>query len=305
MPPEQPTLEQVRQLLRSASLDDVAAGDVSYLGDGWDCWAFLAGREVVRLPRLPRHAEKLSLEAKLAPVIAPYLPLPIPLLEFHGLPDGGGFTTHELVPGVPLRALKRSPSSDFGAQLGRFMKALHSVPLEKLAGLGLEVFDGSRARGRLIGQYEEIARRAFPLLSCEARTHVVRVFEDMVNDPISFAYEPALVHSDIDDRNVLADPVTGDLTGVIDFGDAEIGNPAYDFAAASAGMFEALGIKDQLPALFREAGFDEVRMGGWQDFTSIWWPLFDVLHGLDTDEPDFIESGITALNAVVPFGVRC
>src|SRR5688500_13079125 len=111
----QPTDEQVRELLENAGLT-MAAAEISYLGDGWDCWAFLAGELVVRMPKLPRHAEKLRSEAKLSPMLATILPTPIPMLEFHSLPDGGGFTTHKIVAGVPLRDLKRPPSAEFGKQ---------------------------------------------------------------------------------------------------------------------------------------------------------------------------------------------
>jgi aminoglycoside phosphotransferase (APT) family kinase protein len=46
----------------------------------------------------------------------------------------------------------------------------------------------------------------------------------------SATFTPALVHADLAPEHLLADPVTTRLTGVIDFEDAQIGDPAIDFA---------------------------------------------------------------------------
>ncbi len=42
--------------------------------------------------------------------------------------------------------------------------------------------------------------------------------------------EPVLIHGDIADRNVLVTPGTGKLTGLIDWGDSALADPAQDFA---------------------------------------------------------------------------
>ena len=292
-PQTPPSIDHVRRVLRDAGLD--VREDVSFLGDGWEMWAFLAGDLVVRLPKDSNDAEvieKLRREARVSQFIAPHLPLPISVLDLHETPAGVIFSTHRLVPGVPLRELKRPAAPGFGAALGRFLHALHAIPIAELAALGVEVVDGPVLRQRLIERYESFARRAFPLISCEARTHVINVFEALINDPATFDYQPALIHNDIDERNAVADSETGELTGIIDFGDAEICNPAFDYAPAVIGMFERLGVASELPDLFREGGLLESHLGHLPDFLRVAWPLNDITHGLEINDPDFVAEGI-------------
>lgn len=306
MTSERPSFEEVRSVLQSAGFDDSA--DIAFLADGWEQWAFRAGELVVRLPKDrtdPEIIDKLRRESLVSRTIAPHLPLPISVPHVHERAGGGVFSTHRLVPGVALRDLTRPAARGFGASLGRFLRSLHAVPVRDLAAAGVEVVDGPRERERLIDRYERVVRRVFPLLGCEARTHVERVFEAMINDPVCFDYEPALIHNDIDHRNALGDPGTGALTGIIDFGDAEIGNPALDYVPAVNGMFWGLGIEDQLPELFREGGFDPARLGALPAWTEAWWCLNDILHGLETNAPEFVGDGIRSLNEAVPRGSRC
>ena len=39
-----------------------------------------------------------------------------------------------------------------------------------------------------------------------------------------------VIHSDIMPEHIIVNPKTHTLSGIIDFGDIEIGDPAYDFA---------------------------------------------------------------------------
>ena len=142
-------------------------------------------------------------------------------------------------------------------------------------------------------------------MSCEVRVHIERTFEAYLQDDANFAFRPALVHNDIDERNVLADPATGELTGVIDFGDVVIGDPAIDFTGPLVGDLSKGGLAGQAGAL--ERGYSEslAPIIARCRFYEFCWPLFHLLHGLHTEDPAFIEDGIRMLNARVPQGIRC
>jgi aminoglycoside phosphotransferase (APT) family kinase protein len=306
MPTRKPSLEELRPALRSVA-PDLAGGKIEYMSDGWDFWVFRAANSVLRVPKDPEYAARLAAEQRFLRELAPMLPLPIPMPRhlIQDGPNGLPFAVYQRIPGVPLIDLTRSPAPGFGSSLGRFLKALHAFPVERAAALGLEAFDGPRARARRIEKYEEFVRRVFPLLSCEARTYVEGIFERHLNDGEQWAFEPRLCHGDIDDRNVLADPDTGELTGVVDFTDADVHNPAGDFAWAYAGGFARLGIEDQLPELLREGGIGADRLEGYRNFLPAWFALGDLLHGVQIGDEGYVEDGIRALNAVVPPGLKC
>jgi aminoglycoside phosphotransferase (APT) family kinase protein len=300
-----PAAADVRGLLRRAGLDD--GGTIVLLGDGYEQWAFRAGDLVVRLPKdgaFQPVIEKLRREVRLSAVIAGRLPAPVPLLTLQELPDGTVFSTHPLIEGVPLWQLQRPLAPDFGTAMGRFLRAQHTLPVAELAPLGFEVVDGPKLRQRYVKAYEDIVRRVFPLVSCEARSHVAAVIESLINDAGRYDYEPALVHADLDRRNVLADPETGELTGVIDFGDAEIANPLSDYGEVDA-VLRQFGAEGQLPDLLEGSGITPLEIERRRPFSAIWWPLSDIRFGLDFRDEELVRSGVLALNEVVPFGTRC
>ena len=52
--------------------------------------------------------------------------------------------------------------------------------------------------------------------------------------PVSFEGAPSLVHNDLWAEHVLVDDCLGGVSGIIDWGDAAIGDPAIDFACLYA-----------------------------------------------------------------------
>lgn len=304
---KRPTEAEIRYLLREAGLPQ-AAEEIAFLGDGWEMWAFRAGDSVVRLPKDPGNAQvrlKLQREAAATKHLAPLLPLPISQPEVHLTPGGIMFSLHRFVAGVPLRDIKRPPAADFGAELGRFLRVLHSLPVAPLRDLGVEVMDGPTLRSHNISRYEQLARRLFPLLSCEARSYVTSVVDAYQNNDAAFAFTPVVTHCDIDERNVLADPVTGSLSGVIDFGDITITRPAADFDGPCWGGFASMGIADQLPDLLREGGISEATMEHNRDFMPLWWRLQDIEHWLDLGDDELARESMEELDKVVPYGTKC
>jgi aminoglycoside phosphotransferase (APT) family kinase protein len=305
MPEIVPDLEDVRRVLRAGGREDLALREIRLMDHGWDYWAFLAGETVIRLPKSGDDTEKLRVEARLTRLLGPRLPLPIPLLEAHSTPAGVTFTTHRLVEGVPLRSLQRPPAADFGASLGRFLSVLHSTPADEAAAAGVLLQDGPVTRAGRIERWQKLARTAFPLLGCEARAYAERVFESHINDPSAFQFEPCLAHMDIDDRNLIVDPSTGALAGVVDFGDAQISTPAMDYVWAHRRGLEQYGISAQLPFLYAEGGFDPALVERICDYTEVWWCLEGIQHAVEIGDEDFLAEDIRELNALVPRGIRC
>ena len=146
----------------------------------------------------------------------------------------------------------------------------------------------------------------FPLVSCEARTYVEQGYEAFLNDSVNFQFPLRFVHRDLD-VNTLIEPESGAITGLIDFGASVISSVATDYWLPLYG-FERLGIGDQTDACLRESGISDNELAQIRpavDFIDLRYPLLDILHGLDTNNSDYVEDGILALNAKVPFGIQC
>jgi aminoglycoside 2''-phosphotransferase len=102
-------------------------------------------------------------------------------------------------------------------------------------------------------------------------------------------WQPSLLHCDIGPGHVLYDPQTKNVTGLIDFGDIVIGDPARDFIY----IYEDYGPVILTEVLNRYAGQDALKMmfpiRKWYLLEAISWTCqmcveqrsTDMSHGLD------------------------
>jgi aminoglycoside 2''-phosphotransferase len=285
---------------------DLAGTACEPIGEGWAFRAYRAGDCVLRIPKHTKDVDTLPAEARVMAELAPVLPLPISAITLHeGGPNGLAFTSHHFVPGVKVALLNRPLASGAAEALGHFLRALHGFPGDRAVACGVTYHDGVAWRAARTQLYEATIRRCFPLVSCEARAYIASTFETYLNNAANFDFDPILLHGDIDDRNVLADPDTGELTGVVDFGDMVIGDAALDFTGPLVGDLSKSALAGQAEGLSRGYGESLAPMLERARFYEFCWPLFHLLEGQQTNDPEFVEDGIRMINAKVPFGQRC
>jgi aminoglycoside 2''-phosphotransferase len=82
--------------------------------------------------------------------------------------------------------------------------------------------------------YRNVRQLIFPVLSADERGWTRDLFESFLADTGNHCYEPVLVHGDLDSSNILWDPADGTLLGIIDFEEACLGDPAWDFCVLAA-----------------------------------------------------------------------
>jgi aminoglycoside phosphotransferase (APT) family kinase protein len=114
-------------------------------------------------------------------------------------------------------------------QLAAFLRALHGVPVDEILPDEVAAFD-PLAEWRDL--YHRIRSRLFPAMRPDARDGVSRHFETFLGSPTNRQIRPTLVHGDFGTSNILYDPETGNVVGLIDFDSAGVGDPAVDLAAA-------------------------------------------------------------------------
>jgi aminoglycoside phosphotransferase (APT) family kinase protein len=316
---QKPETQEIREALR-VSAPHLADGAIEFLGEGWAVWAFRAGDHVLRFPKRPRAAAELDGNRSLMVALAPHLSIPVSVPDIYSEngPNGTPFAGHRFVPGVSLitttqlrpAATRDGPpeirlSSTLGREIGVFLRELQSFPPERALELGAPLKDGPAQRADTIELYESVIRDTFPLISCEARTYAEQHFEAFINDPVNFDFEPRLIHHDLDRQNLLIDPKTGGLSGVIDWEGAEVGNSAIDLWLPLID-FAQLGIPEQLGDFLEAYGPLDLKRAQVQvAFTHFLWPFHDILYGLYIDDQDFVEGGIRALNASLPLDLHC
>ncbi|MGI8550164.1 MAG: phosphotransferase family protein [Dehalococcoidia bacterium] len=213
---------------------------MGHQGWGGDSDAFTVNAaDIFRFPRYDSVREALAVEAALLPLLAPVLPLPIPHFtlvahegtgeESDGLSLFVGYPRIEGLQLTPERFQKLAPivQRRFAEQLGEFIGALQRFPVPVARRAGVPIMEDARAQ--LGAFYACVREQLFPLLSERERLWVRDLLERLLADPANFAFEPVLSHSDLSGDHIIYDPDTLTLTGIIDFGDVQWGDPVLDF----------------------------------------------------------------------------
>lgn len=279
---------------------------------GWDNVVAVVNHEIIfRFPRRPEVACTLEVESRLLPELCKVVSLPIPNFEFiargckafHGI-----FVGYRLIPGEPLtRALFRQIYSaeltqHLARQLAKFLSEMHSFPVKQAVQLGVP---HTPDRDLWAGFYAEVRKHVFPLLEAHERAWAQKLFESFLDDKRNFQFKPVLLHGDFSPDHILFDRKTGRITGIIDFGDTRIGDPAYDFQwredygehfwqALLNHYKQSLLLADARnklkidEAFFRRLEFYEQRL-----------PLGEILYGITCNAPEYITSGLQALRRAV------
>lgn len=191
-------------------------------------------RLVARFARNPAAADALRREATLlgsmgATVTTP-VPTPVHVDE--------RFTVHRMLHGdvTTRNAVSRLPASARNRlvdEMGRFL-----VELASLATDGLDPSEATTSAARFRSLRERADGVVLPLLWAHQRRWYDELFDAV--ERVSFDHRPSLIHGDLAPYHVLHDPGTGELTGVLDFGVAGVGDPAVDLACLISTWGEGL-----------------------------------------------------------------
>ena len=233
---DRPSLDQLASAIE-AQAPELASTvrPLSVLGEGYASLAVeTAGGVVVRIPKRPESAIAAAVEARLLAAVAPSLPVEAPLPRWHGSPTHAapyGFSAYAKVPGhtLDLRALSAAASGHLADQIAGFLAALHAFPVARARALG--GVDDWR------GHYARFHDTVMPGLRRHLDSREYRAVDawwsGFLANPANWAFTPAIVHGDIEPEHLLVDDL-GTLTGVIDFGEVCIGDPAVDLGGLIA-----------------------------------------------------------------------
>lgn len=220
---------------------ELRGATVERLATGWDNTVLLVGGDwVFRFPRRRMALAGVERETAVLPVLAPRLPLPVPVPRFLGEPSDDfpwPFWGARRIPGRELAEV-RPPDEDrvaLAAETGAFLRALHDPALVREAGEGLPVDPMGRAdpagrAARTRGRLDAIAARGVwrPDPAVEEFLAAAEGWDAPGGDPV-------VVHGDLHVRHLLLTPA-GRAAGVIDWGDVCLGAPAVDLSLAYAGF---------------------------------------------------------------------
>jgi aminoglycoside phosphotransferase (APT) family kinase protein len=295
--PSRDSVAAIRQMVADR-LPGRRVRSVVRVGEGADNLAFeVDGELIVRCGKAPDPAARsghVDREARLLAAVAAIAPLPVPEPSFT-VPERGCLAYRKL-PGVPLLDLPRPWRSahaiPVAATLGGLLSALHAAPQERMAAL-VDVDD------RPLEAWRSEAAETYATVAGEVPAAYRRRVEAFLDaPPPAGGWAPVFSHNDLGIEHVLVDPGPGTVTGVIDWSDAAIVDPAVDFgllyrdlgpAAAHAAVASYRTGADGLVTLEKRAAF-YARCSLFEDLA----------YGLRTGRDQYVDKSLAALAWLFP-----
>jgi aminoglycoside phosphotransferase (APT) family kinase protein len=287
----------IRRLV-TARLPGYRVRSVARLAEGQENVAYeVNGELIVRFSKEPdpvRRAARVDREARLLAAVASISPLPVPEPEL--VAAEAGCLAYRKLPGLPLPDLPHQQLAPRAAQvaavLGTMLAALHAVPVERLAdlvGTDDQPLDGWRDDA---GQDYRDTASVVPA----ARRGAIGTFLAAPPPPGPGAL--VFSHNDLGIEHVLADPRTWAVTGILDWGDAAITDPAYDIGL----LYRDLGpaALDAVIGGYPAGPADAAALRERAVFYARCSALEDLAYGLRTGQRTYADRSLAALGWLFP-----
>jgi aminoglycoside phosphotransferase (APT) family kinase protein len=226
--------EALARRLIDERFPDLHGVAIEPLGEGWDSTVWLVdSRWVFRFPRREVVVPGFLRETEVLSVLAPYLPLPIPVAAFRGEPGpefpwpwaGSAYLPgREAAEAVP----RDGDRAGHGAVLGRFLRALHDVDPDTITAGGAALPVDPVRRADMPNRVADARRRCGILQSAglwmpPPGLPALLDRAERLDPPATLA----VVHGDLHVRHLLIG-ADGEPCGVIDWIDVCRAHPAID-----------------------------------------------------------------------------
>ena len=196
------------------------------------------GIYIFRFARNPKADASLDEEMRALPLVAENVDVVVPHLEYVGVQglSGHKFVGYKKIEGTQLspEIVGSSPEerARFAGQVAKFFSQLHSIDMAKAEAVGIKPRDYPKhylkewreAREYLYG----LIGFSYPAEAEQIKAYVEALFPKYLEDTSNFDYKPAILHGDLEWVHILYDPASKDVSGVIDWGSVQIGDPDYD-----------------------------------------------------------------------------
>ncbi|HEU4948082.1 MAG TPA: aminoglycoside phosphotransferase family protein [Kribbella sp.] len=273
--------EDVRRLLAS-QWPGYRIDEVVLLGSGTDNLAYEVNDELIVRIGTEADPVRVDREARLLSIVAEVSPLAVPRPAFT-VPELGCLAYFK-VPGVPLLDVPHLWSrTSIPAALGGFLATLHAVPMDRLVGLvEPDVVPPADWLQESADYFTALAERI------PAERHAA-IASFLWAAPPEEEFEPAFSHHDLGIEHVLVGPTSGAVTGIIDWGDAALVDPAYDFGL----IYRDLGPEALTVALSHYPDPGIAERAGFYARCSV---LEDLAYGIEADDHRYVDKSLAALD---------
>lgn len=183
---------------------------------------------LVQAPRSDAAGAALEAEAALLAQLGEHVAsgaLPFAVPEVAGwapLPAGGRACVHRAIPGRPLRLEQLTPGPGLAVAVGRAIGAIHELPTKLADEVTLASYDAEEYRTRRLVELDEAAQTG------NVPANLMRRWELALENVAFWRFSTTVIHGDLTANHVLL--ADGAVSGVIEWAEAKVADPADDFA---------------------------------------------------------------------------
>ena len=276
----------------------IAVNDCRMINSGWDNLVLEVNRRhIFRFPRFRGGWARILKETNSLPLISPKLTVDVP--EYRDMWAGSKqypwkFAGYRKIPGVSCAELRYlNDVVALGRDLGHFLTELHRIRqsdkiMEYVPRYDTETWSKSR-----IAFHHRVQRLVYPLLDGSTRSAGEEFWGRSIELMSKADFVPTLIHSDMRAGNIILDPTTSRLKGIVDWDNVAVGDPALDFMGAFE-VSERLGT-EALRSYGRDAR-------GYVDRAKIYLktvPFGEIAWGVQIDSKRFVTEGMRHLELML------
>ncbi|MFX0033136.1 MAG: phosphotransferase family protein [Candidatus Hodarchaeota archaeon] len=278
---------------------DIEKEEVKFLYHGTYNVFEVKSRFIFRFPDIHfRNINGIQLierEILMLNIIKGYVPFSIPNPIYISTEPDNPFVGYEKIQGTRLsqcfEKTSKNQKKKIAKQIGFFLSQLHSDKLHDIVlNEAKQSYSSKQYKKEWSNYYQEIQTTIFPIMNSAQKEWLNKLFTKFFEREENFKFKPTLIHGDFDTSNILVDPKTFEITGIIDFEDSRIYDPAADFLFYEEGNFF---LENVLSSYQRKIDFSfKERMKFLYGRNSLPYITF----GIDHNVPDMIKAGFELLN---------
>ena len=285
---------QLAERLIVKQFPELAPIHVRQIGNGWDNTAVEVNDKIVfRFPRRRVAVGLLEVEIKVLPTIAKQVPLAIPVPTWIGEPTqefDWPFAGYPLLVGTTAcRAeLTNEQRIDLAQPLAEFLCALHQIPSANMRTIGAPLDEWGRLD--VANKTEDNIRQLADNGEVASIDSLMALLHEAPTDWLPA--DDTVVHGDLYARHILVDE-HWQPSGIIDWGDIHVGDPAVDLAVAYS--FIPPQGRDRFFATYGSVDDQRLCVARMRALASA---SSCVLYGLDTRDDVLLREGRRALELI-------
>jgi aminoglycoside 2''-phosphotransferase len=191
---------------------------------GWENLVLEVNKEYIfRFPKFRETEKRLRNEIAFLPTLRRHLSTLVPDYEF--IWRGGPkyphwFGGYRKISGITIGSsrFRKEWLRPLAAQIAECLKQLHTVRLKSNRFPDIPVYSPKEWLRSTRVQYRKIRNIVYPLLNSKHRARSEEFWQSLLLELRDANFEPTLIHGDLGTENILFDPSSVRLTGILDLG---------------------------------------------------------------------------------------